>query len=70
MNDAPRSVKELPLSCFPSLNEGWQTAKPGSEHEIDLMIRTLINTHGLSLPGEGGGANTARARSRKRGVMV
>ena len=38
MNDAPRSVKERPFSCFQNLTEGWRTAKPGAEHVVDPMI--------------------------------
>ena len=40
MNDAPRSTKELPFSGFSSLNEGWRTAKPGSEHAVDPIVRS------------------------------
>ena len=39
MNDAPRSVEGLLFSGFPSLNEGWRTAKPGPEHVVDPVIR-------------------------------
>ena len=39
MNDAPRRMKELPFSHFPSLSEGW-TAKPDSEHVVDHTIRS------------------------------
>ena len=35
MNDATRSIEEFPLSCFPSLDKGWRTAKPGSEYVVD-----------------------------------
>ena len=34
MNDAPRSMIELPSPCFPSLNKGWRAAKPGSDHVV------------------------------------
>ena len=27
------------FSCFSSLNESWRTAKAGSEHVVNLMIR-------------------------------
>ena len=40
MTDAPRSIKELPLSWFQSLKEGWGIAKPGSEHVVDPLIRS------------------------------
>ena len=40
MNDAPKSIKELSFSYFPSLNEAWRTAKPGSEHVVDPTIRS------------------------------
>ena len=40
INDASRSIKELPFSCFPSLSKVWRTAKPGSEHVVDPMIRS------------------------------
>ena len=35
VKDAPRSIKELSSSCFPNRNEGWWTAKPGSEQVVD-----------------------------------
>ena len=37
--DTLRSMKELSFSRFPNLNEGWRTAKLGSEHVVDTMIR-------------------------------
>ena len=40
VNDAPRSIKELPFSCFPIVNEAWKTGKPRSEHVVDPMIRS------------------------------
>ena len=51
-DDALRSIKELPFSCFPSLHDSRRTVKPGSEHVVDPMIRSSINTYGLPLPGE------------------
>ena len=38
-NDTSRNIKELPFSNFLHLNEGWRTAKPGSEHLVNPMIR-------------------------------
>ena len=40
MNDATRSIKELPFSCVPSPNEGWWTAEPGSEQVVNPMNRS------------------------------
>ena len=34
MNDAPRNINEFPFTQFPSLNKGWRSAKPGSEHVV------------------------------------
>ena len=39
MNNTQRSIQELLFSCSPSLNEGWRTVKPGSEHVVNPMIR-------------------------------
>ena len=36
----PKKCKELPFPCFPTLNQGWRTAKSGSEHVVDPMIRS------------------------------
>ena len=60
-NNTSRSIKELPFSNFLHLNEGWRTAKPGSEH----VVNPMINKHGLPLPGYGGGASAVQARSQK-----
>ena len=35
INDAPRSMKAVAISYPTSLNEGWRTAKPGSEHAVE-----------------------------------
>ena len=45
-----RSIEEWHFSCFPGLNKDWRTAKPGSEHVVNPMIRSWVNTHGLPLP--------------------
>ena len=36
----PGSDKGIILLCFPSLNEGWRAAKPGSGHVVHPMIRS------------------------------
>ena len=46
---------------LPSLNEGWRTAKPGSEHMIKPMTRRQIYTHDLPSQGQGVGANAVQA---------
>ena len=51
MNSTPRSIKEFPLSHFPSLSKGWRTAKPGSEHVVNPMIRLSMYTRDLPLQG-------------------
>ena len=38
LNDAPRSITNF-LFPVSSLNEGLRTAKPGSEHVVDPMIK-------------------------------
>ena len=62
MNDNLRIMKELPFSYF----QGLATAKPGPEHVVNPKTRPSTSTHGLPLPGQGGGANAARARSGQR----
>ena len=57
----PEKCKEILFSYFPSLNKDWRTAKPGSEHVVDPMIRPSICTHGLPLLGKEGGAIAAQA---------
>ena len=39
LSDAPRSIEERPFPHFPNINERWGTAKPGSEHVDDSIIR-------------------------------
>ena len=54
--------KELPFSCFSSLNEGWRTAKPGSEH---VVYSINLDQHTLSALAT---ASLAKRLRRPRGL--
>ena len=50
VNNTPRSIKELPFSHFPSLNEGWRTAKPGSDKTPNMICLCKAKGVELTLP--------------------